>query len=152
MQHFAVSLLAGDSVPGCFVPFLAHIAADQDLPTLLRTSALASLGKFLLLSTDLANLHKQLVQDLLEDEAPRMKLAALEVASKLVLQAPNEYAAVFETIQLLLDSDVKEAAYCVFAYLLLQQVRSLPCNTNGPNIVTVYCALSNLNKGCTSRF
>ncbi|GAQ87716.1 hypothetical protein KFL_003720070 [Klebsormidium nitens] len=122
VQHFAASLLAGDSVPGCYVPVLAHLASNRELPTLLRTAAVTSLGSFLLLSPDLAKQHKHLVQDLLREGAPEMKLAALEVASKLVLQAPNEYTPVFETIQqLLLNSDVKETAYCVFAELLLQQ-------------------------------
>jgi hypothetical protein len=123
VQHFSASLLAGDSIPGCYVSFLAHIAAARELPTTLRTSALTSLGRFLLLSPNLSSQHKQLVNDMLKDEAPEMKLAAFDVASKLVVEAPNEYATVFGTIQALLqDPDAKEKAYCVFADLLLQQV------------------------------
>ncbi|KAH7276851.1 hypothetical protein KP509_39G024500 [Ceratopteris richardii] len=122
ISRFICILLDSNSIPGCFVPFLHELASNSILPPLLRTSALQSLGNYMISSTDLAEKYRSSLESLLQDREADIKLSALFLAEKLILAFPNDYLPVIETVlSLLHDEAVRDAAFVVYANLLLEK-------------------------------
>ncbi|KAJ7535399.1 hypothetical protein O6H91_12G031500 [Diphasiastrum complanatum] len=120
--RFSNMLLDGDSVPGCYVPFLQQLSTSETLHTSLRTAAITSLGKYLFASARLANENKHLLEGLMQSTHIPVKLAALDLIQKLILAFPNDFLCMLSRVILTLqDEEVKEAAYCICARLLLEQ-------------------------------
>ncbi|KAI5078338.1 hypothetical protein GOP47_0006009 [Adiantum capillus-veneris] len=120
--RFAHMLLDGDSMPGCYVPFLHELASCGTVPTFLRTTAIQSLGHYMLSNIDLAEKYRLTLEALLQDEKPEIKLSALFLAEKLILAFPNNYLPVLDMILPLFHDDVvKCAAFSVYANLILER-------------------------------
>lgn len=115
-------LLDGDSIPGCYVPFLHELASNVSLPAALRTRAIQSLGQYMLSSNDLAEKYRGTIEALLQSEVPEVKHSALYLAEKLILAFPNDYLPVLAMIlSLLHDDKVKDTAFSIYATLILEK-------------------------------
>ncbi|MCO5593212.1 hypothetical protein L7F22_047219 [Adiantum nelumboides] len=120
--RFACMLLDGDSMPGCYIPFLHELASCGTLPTFLRALAIQSLGQYMLCSIDLAEKYRLTVETLLRSEETEIKLSAIFLAEKLILAFPNNYLPVLDLIlSLVYDDMVKCAAFSVYAKLILEK-------------------------------
>ncbi|GLJ37267.1 hypothetical protein SUGI_0756000 [Cryptomeria japonica] len=120
IARFAQMLLDGDSVPGCYVPFLRALVHGENLPTVLRVAATRSLGQYMLASCHLAKDHKDVLEFLFHSEIPELKITALSLAEKLIITFPNDFLFAVNFIESCLkDETVKEMAYRAYAHLLL---------------------------------
>jgi hypothetical protein len=114
-------LLDGDSVPGCYVPFLRELVQAENLPIDLRVAATKSLGQYMLTSSHLAKNYKDMLEFLFHSETPQLKVAALDLAEKLIITFPNDFSSAITLIESCLgDERLKELAYCAYVRLLLE--------------------------------
>eukprot|EP01018_Ginkgo_biloba_P033441 Gb_35977 [translate_table: standard] len=121
VARFAQMLLDGDSIPGCYVPFLRELVRAENLPTILRVAATRSLGQYMLASPHLAKEHKEIIEFAFHTEIPQIKRAALTLTEKLIISFPNEFLSAITLIESCLRDDaVKETAYCSYVRLLLE--------------------------------
>ncbi|KAH9309164.1 hypothetical protein KI387_037075, partial [Taxus chinensis] len=121
IARFSQMLLDGDSVPGCYVPFLRGLVEAENLPTVLKVAATRSIGQYMQASSLLAKDHKDVLEFLFHSEIPELKVAALSLAEKLIVTFPNDFLFAINLIESCLEDErVKERAYSVYARLLLE--------------------------------